>query len=283
MAPGPDDDVGYYREVGPFTDLRAAPHGCEGLADRPLDLARAVTGLIVHEIMAEPLYGWVPEPERLGALHVRPAAALVEEILRLDPRPLFEPRPVERRLVGNCRHFSVVTVALMRSLGIAARARCGFASYFEPGLWSDHWIVEWWDGGRWRQVDSQVDDIQRAALRIDVDVGDLPPGAFLSGGEAWRRCRDGQADPDLFGVADLRGWFEVCGNVVRDAAALGKAEMLPWDNWGLLTEGRLPDDPAALALLDTLAAADPPTARRLSSTDPRLRISQPKLRQLLGL
>lgn len=61
---------------------------------------------------------------------------------------------------------------------------------------------------------------------------------FLTGGEAWTRYRGG-ADPDLFGVAGVApawGVGEIRGNAIRDLAELCHREMLPWDEWGRMTD-----------------------------------------------
>ena len=73
------------------------------------------------------------------------------------------PRPLDRRLVGNCRRFSVLLVAMLRHQGVPARARCGFGAYFLPNHFEDHWVVEYWnqEGGRWVFVDAQLDELQR--------------------------------------------------------------------------------------------------------------------------
>lgn len=95
---------------------------------------------------------------------------------------------------------------------------------------------------------------------------DLEPGQFLTGGEAWLAFRRGDIDASRFGVYDTENWGpgEIRGNAVKDLAALNKVEMLPWDEWGRMTDaydgktGADYDD-----LLDTLAAvcaADDPAA-----------------------
>ena len=53
--------------------------------------------------------------------------------LALDPRPLTESRPPASRAGARCHAFSRVTVAFLRHLGVPARARCGFGTYFRPG------------------------------------------------------------------------------------------------------------------------------------------------------
>jgi hypothetical protein len=74
------------------------------------------------------------------------------------------------------------------------------------------------------------------ALQIDFDPTDVPAGAFLTGGDAWRVCRAGQADPAAFGIFDMSGMGFILGDMLRDLAALNKMELLPWDCWGIMNE-----------------------------------------------
>jgi hypothetical protein len=56
---------------------------------------------------------------------------------------------------------------------------------------------------------------------------------YVSGGEAWRRCRRGELDPARFNMGgDNWGIGEIRGSVLFDLAALNQDEMLPWDCWG---------------------------------------------------
>ena len=60
------------------------------------------------------------------------------------------------------------------------------------------------------------------------------------------------------------GAAEIRGNAVKDLAALNKIEMLPWDEWGRMTEayqGRTgPDYDQMLDTLAAVCADDDPTA-----------------------
>lgn len=246
--------LAYYATPGAFTDL--APHA-ERVRDLPesvADLCRVVQGLIVHPFFAG-LYGLSPQQLRQDDLAVRPATALVDRLLQRDPRPLTEPRTPEHRFVGNCRHFTVLLCAFLRAQGVAARARCGFAAYFKPSWFEDHWVAEIWDelGQTWRLVDAQLDPVQCATVRVPFDPLDVPRTQYLVGGEAWRRCRAGAADPERFGIFDLRGQWFVLQHLLRDFAAGAKHELLTWDGWGLMTDRDRHTEPAVLALLDRVA------------------------------
>lgn len=224
-------DVASYANPGPLTDLAGLDAALEGVPSDPAAVAAVVRGVVVHPFLAWAHDVEVP-PERASDVQVRSAADLVRTVLERDGRPLVEARAPADRFVGNCRHHSVLAVALLRRAGVPARARCGFARYFEAGRWVDHWVVEHWDGSRWVALDAQLDDVQRRLFGIGFDPADLPPGEFLPAGEAWQRCRDGREDGGAFGIMEEWGRWFIVGNVARDLAALNKVEVLPWDCWG---------------------------------------------------
>ncbi len=222
-----------YATAAPLTSLRdVSPHALAEIAADPIGVCEAVHSLVIHPLETGDL--GLP-PERFAANSLRPAAAIVAALLALDPEPLHVPRAPAGRVVGTCRHFAVLSCALLRHRGIAARVRCGFATYFQLGLGLDHWIVEYYndDDDRWMRVDAQV--LGQSVLQHPED---LPPGEFLSGGEAWSAYRAGRIDAATFGVFQTEnfGPAEIRGNAIRDLAALNKVEMLPWDEWGRMTD-----------------------------------------------
>jgi len=219
-------------------------------------MARVAQGLLLHEHWA-PAYGVTLSDERRRQSHIRPASLMLDRLLAVDGQPLPVAGPVEARLVGVCRHFTVLLVTMLPAQGVPARARCGFGSYFNPGRFEDHWVCEYWDAEdrRWTLVDAQIDDVQRAKLKPDFDLLDVPRDRFVIAGDAWARCRAGEADPATFGIFDMRGLWFVAGNLMRDLAALNNMEMLPWDIWGAMTRPGEPLRDDRLALFDRLSTA----------------------------
>jgi hypothetical protein len=223
------DDLSYYRQPGPLTTFRP-------------DQRASIRQLGLDELglckVAQNLF-WPPDgPEgsdltgdQLAQRNGRPVEWLLDRALELDGRPLAEPRPVKRRVVGTCRHFAVMAAALLRACEVPARARCGFATYFQSPQKVDHWVTEYWAVGdaRWVRIDPEI-----IGLGVIPEPEDLAPGLFLTAGEAWQLVRAGSSDPNEFGVGGTENWgqAEIRGNLLRDLAALVKVEMLPWDEWG---------------------------------------------------
>jgi len=242
-------------------------------------LVKVVQGLMIHVFWIEK-YGIQLDAARKEEVQLRTVERMLARIQELDPRPLSDAREPAKKLVGNCRDFSVLLAAMLRHKGIPARARCGFAEYFIPKHHEDHWVVEYWNAKqqRWVLVDAQLDELQRNKLRISFDPLNVPRDQFLIGGRAWQLCRSGQADPVSFGIFDMKGLWYVRGNFIRDVASLNKMELLPWDAWGLI-EGRdeeiSQEDLIFLDKVAELVARDVPEITKvmtLYEIDPRLKV-----------
>jgi hypothetical protein len=272
------DILAFYASHGPMSDPGGASALLEPLTDDPADLSRVIQGLAIYDVVARDFYGFEPPAERLSEIQLRPIAERIASIAELDGRPLSIARPPERRALGRCNAFALLLVTMLRAKGVPARSRCGFAAYFNPPNFEDHWVCEYWDSreSRWRLIDAQLDEVWRSRLGIRFDALDVPRTQFLTVSDAWRRCRDGEPD-ERFGIsfAGLRGLWFVAGSLVRDMAALNKMEIAPWDVWGAQPG---PQEPFDLAFFDELAAltSDPDAAfsqvRRRYETDDGLRV-----------
>jgi hypothetical protein len=279
MAETRAERLRYFATPGPFTRLDRHADRLRDLPRSVPELCTVVQGLVLHVHQAFRYGVTIPE-DRLPELQIRKADAMIDRILALDGADLAKARPPERRVVGNCRHFTTLLCALLRHQGVPARGRCGFATYFDPGRFVDHWVAERWDADQERFVlcDAQLDAVQRKGMKLTLDPQDVTRDEFLVAGDAWQRCRRGAADPMRFGILDLWGSWFILGNVVRDVASLAKRELLPWDVWGMMTVDDAKIAPADLALADRVAAVetapDPTLAEilPLAEGDPRLRV-----------
>ncbi len=251
-----NDMLTYYTQPGPMTNPGPYAHLFDDLPTDLPALVKTLQGVMVHIFWAGS-YGLELTDERKAEVNLRTVEKQLARILELDDRPLTEARPHERKLVGNCRDFSVMMTAILRHQGVPARARCGFGTYFISGHYEDHWVVEYWNAeqARWVLVDAQLDAMMQEALKLDFDPLDTPRNRFVVGGDAWQLCRSGAANPDDFGIFEWHGIEFVRGDLLRDFLAFSKVEILPWDGgWGYLIELAPDQVEPVYALMDRVAA-----------------------------
>lgn len=123
------------------------------------------------------------------------ASAMLAEIFRRDSRGFVLDRKSEDKLVLTCRFISILMASILKSKGIPARVRSGFAPYFVVegmpiGKSDDHWINQYWnkDESRWVTIDAD------GMNHIKSDYFDMPEGKFDFSADAWLKVRNGEED-----------------------------------------------------------------------------------------
>lgn len=129
-----NDALAFYAEPGRHTALPVDDAVSGGIQE----IVAAVQGLLIYDVVAEAFYGVELSPAEAEAIHERDSARLLAAARAVDARPLDHPRPAGARVGARCHAFSRLTVAFLRASAVPARARCGFGSYFVPGLLEDH-------------------------------------------------------------------------------------------------------------------------------------------------
>ena len=247
----------FYAEASTLTSPGRHADAFAALPDDPVALARIVQGLVLHKYMAQ-AYGVQVPPSREVESHTRRVESMLDQVLAQDARPLPALRSPDKRLFGVCGHFTSMLVAMLRAKGIPARERAGFGAYFNAPYFEEHVICEYWnaDQQRWVLLDTQFDETWRTQLKIEHDVFDVPRDRFLTASDAWTLCRSGKADANLFGIfnGNKRGLWFIAGELIRDVAALNKAEVLVWDVWGAMPKPDMQLDDRQLKYFDRLAA-----------------------------
>ncbi|MFE7837155.1 transglutaminase domain-containing protein [Streptomyces sp. NPDC057474] len=238
------DVAAFYAAQSTFTDPGELAPLYVGLPPEPAQLARLARDLMIHRLEGE-TFGYAIPQERL---HNDAETRYLDDILRIvverNDAPLSHRREPGDRFVGVCRDFSLLHCSLLRHMGVPARLRSGFATYFgSNGFHCDHVVTEYWDPARgWLLADAQLTDpLIVDTWNIDFDPMDVPRDRFLVAGKAWLAIREGGADPRSFGLhppeeGPLNGEWFVAGNVRLDLADINKVETLLWDIWGTETE-----------------------------------------------
>jgi len=271
-----------YRTQSRWTDPgRWAPLLLDVLPD-PHTLPDAAGRLLLHPFVA-PMRGVEVPPAAADDRDIRSVEAMLDRVQERDTRPLVVERPPEQRLFCVCAGFARVAAAVLRQHAVPARCRVGFAAYFNPGFLEDHWVCEYWDGEEWRQLDAQLDAAAVQELGIGFVPWDVPRDQFIDASTAWRRMRAGELDPARMGlsVLGLAGAWFVVGNLMLDAAALNKEEMLPWEKWSVGRECGPGQEPTAAVSekLDEVAellcgSPDATLARRVYREHEWLRVTE---------
>ena len=189
-------------------------------------------------------------------------ARWLEAILDADqsrhPQPLDRPRSPTERVQGCCRDHTLFCVGALRTHGIPARSRVGFAGYFVDGWHHDHVIVEAFIDGRWRRFDPEI-DAPRPELPspMDIDRGQLDGTGFVTAAQVWLGHRRGDIDPDRYGVDPsvpiFRGERFIFEEVIYEVAHRFGDELLLWDTWGRMGEPGSPVDHADAEWIDDVA------------------------------
>jgi hypothetical protein len=241
----PTQPLDFYRQHSPATD----PGKYSALFDKlPSDLAelhRIVQNVLIHVWKIRKYHPHLLRSHEIESRRVEDMLALINEH---DPQPVTIERPIEKKLIVDCRHFAGFLCALLRHQSIPARSRNGFATYLETSHYQDHWATQYWNATDQRWV---MDD-------ADLKLHDIPADKFIVAGQAWQACRTEQDTATKYGYgSDWCGWYAISNNLVHDLASLNQAEELSLGTWGIMTHENIPFSAysaADVALLDAAAA-----------------------------
>lgn len=226
--------IDIYRTQSPWTDPGPFTERLREIPAEPEAVRRAVSGLLLHP-MTSPLRGIYAPQDAVGDRLLRTVETILAHVVARDDDSLTTARAPNARAFCVCAGFARVATAVFRTHAIPARCRVGFAAYFNPGFLEDHWVCEYWAGGAWRLLDAQLDDEAVRESAIAFAPTDVPRDQFVDASTAWRRMRAGELDATRMGLSPLGfagAWF-VAGNLMLDAAALNKEEMMPWEKWSI--------------------------------------------------
>jgi hypothetical protein len=239
----------YYRTHGAFTEPGRFRDQLAALPSDLPALCAFIQNILIHADWAA-AYGVTDTGLSRETLPV-------EQRMGLVGSPGTKSLPPEQRTPGTCRDFALMLCSLLRDRGVAARVRCGFATYFTDKAFEDHWVCEYWLDGesRWALADAQLDSLMCERLGIDFDPTDLPAGKYLNAGEAWTKWRENHAAADAFGHGDAKGAWFLRVNLMRDLLSLNKQEKSDRDGWRMLPAESKQLDAESLAACDRIAAS----------------------------
>lgn len=214
-------------------------------------LCDLVTNLVLIDFLVNMKIINAPETHK-GDINIRNVEEKISLLYARSKSALAGARPVESKILGNCRDTSLLLCAMLRQNGIASRVRSGFATIFSPAKKYDHWLCEYRDfqQARWIKVDTWMYQIQhyknilpamfrKGLEKLNYNPLDVDDNYFIPGGCAWQRCLDHGEEPNSFGTyGNMKGLWFIRDNMLRDLLCLNKTEPLPWDCRGMMSGRR---------------------------------------------
>lgn len=232
----------------------------EEYAHFPDDISRIVKiiqGLVVHR---ERVRNESKKPQTDG-VETHSIKELLTLIKKTNPKSLSNPRSYEQKVIVICRQYAMLLTSILTSKGLKARARCGFATYFQKDWYEDHWICEYYskEQKRWIKVDPQLDAYFIKKLKInkkEINPLDINDQQFLTGTEMWKKYRRGEIDPTQCGFSPLneKGEWYIRGNLLRDFYSLKGIPLKYSEETKLMSKSHKPNN-NELTHLDKIARA----------------------------
>ncbi|WP_126598476.1 transglutaminase domain-containing protein [Dictyobacter aurantiacus] len=123
------------------------------------------------------------------------ATAMLAELYRRDARGFVLDRAEEHKLILTCRFVAIMMASILKSRGIPARVRAGYAPYIPSDQIETHWITQYWDDSHARWVTIDVDT---SLEDRPFDPFDMPPGVFDFAATAWLTMRAGHKEATAY-------------------------------------------------------------------------------------
>lgn len=207
--------------------------------DLPTDIGqvgRLVKRQVIHSIslsvgregaQINPVYGNIHDVPwyRQGEDDYFPtAAAILAELYRRDPRGFAPDRAVENKLIITCRFVAILMASILKTRGIPARVRAGYAPYIRPGADTieTHWITQYWHASleRWITIDADTSLENRP-----FDPFDMPPDTFSFAADTWLAVREGRQDANAYINHDVSALEDLATQVFFDFHCLMNNEI----------------------------------------------------------
>lgn len=226
----------HYLQFGLFTNPGCYKEFLQKLPDDIHELGELISHQIIHRITLKEGNTNANHDLRYGDMDKFPwyrlrceddvlpnAISMIAELLRLDDVGFHKDRKIEHKIVVTCRYVAILMAAILKSKGIPARVRSGFAPYFHDYS-TDHWINQYWskEENRWMTIDADgFFDF------LDFDQYDIPQEKFDWAADTYLGIRKGKLDGDHFhNGGGFTGLMPVMWAVFYDFHSLMNNEIL---------------------------------------------------------
>lgn len=202
-------------------------------------LGRLVKQQVIHSIalsmgregvQLNPIYGNIRDVPwyRQGEDDYFPTVtAILAELYHRDPRGFVLDRAVENKLIITCRFVAILTASILKTRGLPARVRAGYAPYIRPDGMEAHWITQYWHAPeeRWVTIDADTSLENRP-----FDPFDMPPDTFGFAADSWLAVREGRQDANAYIVHRVSALENLATQVFFDFHCLMNNEITYMQN-----------------------------------------------------
>ena len=131
--------------------------------------------------------------------------AILAELYRRDGAGFITDRAPKNKLVLTCRFVAILTASILKSKGIPARVRVGFAPYIGRfgGRSVVHQVNQYWSNQEKRWI---IIDVDASLNRLYFNPYDMPEGSFDFPADAWLNVRSGKEDGKRFCHWEIAGY-----------------------------------------------------------------------------
>ena len=197
-------------------------------------LGRLVKRQVIHKITlytgregknSESVYGdmsKVPWYRQAEDDYFPTASAMLAELYRRDPRGFVADRTEEHKLIVTCRFVAILMASILKSRGIPARVRVGYAPYIHAESIEDHWINQYWHASSERWITLDADTSLR---KHPFDPFDMPPDTFYFAANAWLAVREGRREANSYRFYGASVWQDLASQVICDFHCLMNNEI----------------------------------------------------------
>lgn len=217
-------EFSYYTDPGEYASLYdEVSSSLEGISE-------VVHTQLIHPVAAQLLGIELSEEQKKDEERCTTIRGILAMLQRRAPIGLSPERESHQRVVNDCRGHALFMASILKSRGVPARLRCGFAHYLPFDFSCDHTVLEAWMDGSWRLIDADATDGFVRGRGFDFSVYDIPHEHFDFGWEAWQGVRQGRDPIERYGIpGGISGWPFLHTALIRDMLALFGQEVQVWE------------------------------------------------------
>jgi len=177
----PDEILMEHLKFSPYTDPCEYGYLYDALPESFPEICNRIKKQLIHPFDTKKYSDKIPSERVYEDREIPTVKSMLEKLLERDEKGLTSSRLPENRLVVACVHHSLLLASILRSRGVPARIRAGYATYIgkDRNIKVSHVVCEVWD------------QIEKKWIFVDPDRNkvDFPRHQFELAADVWESLR----------------------------------------------------------------------------------------------